>query len=304
MFQWLRMFWRRSMVLTDLKISFIPSFPRPILTGVSQVSQVSLEISPFFLDFTFFFRFDSRIRPGFEYPRDGIESCLGGFWCQKPILWFLKKWGESIQFHKRYYVSIIFNFAPHLPFTQNFSFSKSAFRVHPHHSWLIKGFQDSMRWDMDSTNLPACWPFIVFYMFSTLDLFRPYTHDMTRELCRWPTHHKEDRCDEWRRKKGCFSKCKHCYSECYLSEVDILFQYVYTVYTIPFFTKSSCISAIFGWYGCTMFEHSVSTSSTWSLARRVKKFEELRCLSRLRGQFFFNGLFLSSQSQPANLPGG
>lgn len=36
------------MVLTDLKISFIPSFPRPIFTGVSQVSQVSLEISPVF----------------------------------------------------------------------------------------------------------------------------------------------------------------------------------------------------------------------------------------------------------------
>ena len=66
------------MVLTDLKISFIPSFPRPILTGVSQVSQVSLEISPFFGISLFFFRFDSRIRPGFEYPRDGIESCLGG----------------------------------------------------------------------------------------------------------------------------------------------------------------------------------------------------------------------------------
>ena len=125
MFQRLRMFWRRSMVLTDLKISFIPSFPRPILTGVSQVSQVSLEISPFFGISLFFFRFDSRIRPGFEYPRDGIESCLGGCWCQKPILWFLKKWGESIQFHKRYYVSIIFNFAPHLPLTQNFEFSKS-----------------------------------------------------------------------------------------------------------------------------------------------------------------------------------
>lgn len=102
-----------------------------------------------------------------------------------------------------------------------------------------------------------CFPYVFHTRLVLHTLVGVDTHDIfPRELCRWPTHHKEDRCD---------TSPNASIATVNATFKDILCQYVYTVYTIPFFTKSSCISAIFGWYGWTMFEHSVSTSSEASL---------------------------------------
>lgn len=83
-----------------------------------------------------------------------------------------------------------------------------------------------------------CFPYVFHIRLVLHTLVGVDTHDIfPRELCRWPTHHKEDRCD---------TSPNASIATVNATFKDILCQYVYTVYTIPFFTKSSCISAIFG----------------------------------------------------------
>ena len=314
MFQRLRMFWRRSMVLTVLKISFILSFPRQFWHGSGFLRFLVKSRLFFFLDFTFFFQVWFPHQTRLEYPRDD--------WDWELSRWLLMQIPEANSLTSQKIGKSLFNFTRGtilhqssillLIFLspQNFYFSKSAFVT----AWLdvkstltIHGWSKVFRnmwWDMDSTNRPACWRFCFPYS-TCSDPCAVDIHDMTSGLRRWPTHHKEYRWDAE-------SECESEDGKGMLLQIQALLQWmldlrsryfmsicIYSIqYTLPFFTKTTCIGAKFGWYGCTtMFEHHlVSTSSPHlkplSVFRRVRKSEEeLRCFARLRGQFFLNGFF-------------
>ena len=306
MFQRLRMFWRRSMVLTDLKISFIPSFPRPILTGVSQVSQVSLEISPLFVGFHFFFQVWFPHQTRLRIPER---------WDWELSRWLLMPEANSVNSQEMGRTDSI---SQKVLCCNNLQFCSSS-TSHPklfvfairicyslpcgsESTLTIHGWSKVFRIPCDEISIPQTYPLVDLLLFSicfphSTCSTHPCGCGHTWYFSPWavqvadPPQRRQVRNWKWM-----------------LLQMQALLQWMLRsryfmsicIYSIHYTVLYKIIL-----YQCHIWMiwlHHVRTLSvylTWSLARRVKKLEELRCFARLRGQFFFQWAF-SVQSIATN----